>query len=158
MGVAKSPPKVANAKTAHRAPPKPVAQKISQNVALKTAEARAKRKAELATKVKQANDKLEELTKRDEVLKNKLKELRKNYDNGANPQFKEELDALKIEVDESGTKLMSCQTELRGTIEEKDEFDKMDVDTASLFVEEGDNGSGGPSSSSHPAQGEQQAP
>ena len=52
---------------------------------LKTTEAYAKRKTKVATKLKQANDKLKELTKHDEVIKNKLKELCKNYDNGANP-------------------------------------------------------------------------
>ena len=159
MAATKPPAKVATPKTAHRAPPKAGVQKTSQNVVLKTTEARAKRKTEVATKLKQANDKLEELTKHDELIKNKLKELRKNYDNGANPQFKEELDALKIEVDESGNNLMSCRSELQGAIKEKDDFDKMDVNTASLFVEEGNNGSDGPSSSSsHAAQEEQQAP
>lgn len=138
-------------KVAHRALPKAGAQKTSQTVVLKTAEARAKRKAEIATNVKQAKDKLGELTVHDTILRNKLKELRKKYNDGANPQFKEELDALKIEVDESGTKLMGSQTDLNYAIQEKDEIDKMDVDTASLFVEEGDNSSDGPSSSSHPA-------
>ena len=54
---------------------------------------------------------------------------------------------------------MSCRSELQGAIKEKDDFDKMDVNTASLFVEEGNNGSDGPSSSSsYAAQEEQQAP
>lgn len=52
---------------------------------------------------------------------------------------------------------MKCQTELQGVVEEKDEFDKMDVNTSSLFVNEGNDSSDGPSSSSPPAQGEQQA-
>ncbi|OBT70561.1 hypothetical protein VF21_10370, partial [Pseudogymnoascus sp. 05NY08] len=111
MAATKPTPKVANTKTAHRAPPKSGVQK-TPNTALQASEARAKRKAQIAIKVKQANDKLEELTKHDEVIKNKLKELRKKYNDGANPQFKEELDAVKIEVDESNNKLMSCQTEL----------------------------------------------
>ncbi|OBT96840.1 hypothetical protein VE01_05581, partial [Pseudogymnoascus verrucosus] len=89
----------------------------------KTAEARAKRKAEI-----------------------KLKELRKKYDNGANPQYKEELDALQLASVESGDKLMNCQTDVEMANKEEIGIDKMDVD--SLFVEEGDNGSDGPSSSS----------
>ncbi|KFY68731.1 hypothetical protein V496_00875 [Pseudogymnoascus sp. VKM F-4515 (FW-2607)] len=144
------PQKVANAKPGSRAPPKSGVQR-TPNAALKASEARAKRKAQIAIKVKQANDKLEELTKHDEVIKNKLKELRKKYNDGANPQFKEELDAVKIEVDESSDKLMSCQTELNVAKQEKEDIDTMDVDTASLFLEEGENDSDGPSSSPHPA-------
>ncbi|KAL5345184.1 hypothetical protein ACLOAV_009553 [Pseudogymnoascus australis] len=157
MAPTKPTPKVANTKTAHRAPPKSGVQRIP-NTALKAAEARAKRKAQLAIKVEQASDKLEELTKHDEVIKNKLKELRKKYNDGANPQFKEELDAVKIEVDESNDKLMSCQTELNVAKQEKEVIDTMDVDTASLFLEEDDDDSDGPSSTPHPAEGEQQAP
>jgi hypothetical protein len=52
---------------------------------LKTTEACVKHKTKVATKLKQANDKLKDLMKHDEVIKNKLKELYKNYDNGANP-------------------------------------------------------------------------
>ncbi|KFY98957.1 hypothetical protein V500_01505 [Pseudogymnoascus sp. VKM F-4518 (FW-2643)] len=135
MVAAKSPAKAANAKTA---------------------EARAKRKAEVRAKVKQANNKLEELTKHDEEIQIKLKELRKKYDNGVNPQYKEELDALQLASVESGDKLMNCQTDVEMANKEEIGIDKMDVD--SLFVEEENNGSDGPSSSSsHAAQEEQQA-
>ncbi|KFY99063.1 hypothetical protein V498_01037 [Pseudogymnoascus sp. VKM F-4517 (FW-2822)] len=154
MGVTKAPAKVANAKTAHRAPPKPGVQNKS-NPAIKAAEARAKRKAELAIKLKQANDKLKELTNHDDEMVAKVAELRKKYNDDAKPEYKEEIDALQRALQESSDKLMNCQTDIDMAKKEKDDFDKMDVDTASLFVEEGGNGSDGPS---HPAEGEQQAP
>ncbi|KFY95250.1 hypothetical protein V500_02868 [Pseudogymnoascus sp. VKM F-4518 (FW-2643)] len=157
MAATKPTPKVANTKTAHRAPPKSGVQKIS-DPALKTAEARAKRRAEIATKIKESNTNLAELVTSNTRLKVKLQELVKLHDNGASPQFKKELDALEIEVDKSNKVVTGFRTILKNAIEEKDEFDKMDVDTASLFLEEGDDDSDGPSSRPNPAQGEQQAP
>ncbi|KFY97250.1 hypothetical protein V498_02181 [Pseudogymnoascus sp. VKM F-4517 (FW-2822)] len=157
MAPTKPTPKVANTRTAHRAPPKSGVQKIS-DTALKTAEARAKRRAEIATKIKESNTNLAEIVTFNTKLKAKLQELVRLYDNGASPQFKKELDALEIEVNTSNKVVTGYQTTLKKAIEEKDEFDKMDVDTASLFLEEGENDSDGASSSSDPAQGEQQAP
>ena len=80
-------------------------------------------------KLKQATDKLQEVRKQDETLKNKLKELRKTYNDGANPQVKDELDKLKIEVDMSGDKLMKFENELKSATREVEEAEKMDVDT-----------------------------
>ena len=87
------------------------------------------RKRQANLKLKQVTDKLQELRNQDERLKNKLKQLRKTYNDGANPQVKDELHKLKIEVDMSGDKLMKFENELKSATREVEEADEMDVDT-----------------------------
>jgi hypothetical protein len=71
--------------------------------------AKEERKRNATKKVQQASEKLDNLRKHHQTIRNRLKEVSKMDVPGANPEVKEQLERIKKELDDSGDALVNYE-------------------------------------------------